>query len=204
MIDHAGGIPDSSPSAKERDATGLRILPGWYREPMARYRELLEHEHGWEVELGCPNCGATALPVFDGWTPSPAINFGSTPTIYSRLHCEHCGFDLQSTAGKKLVELFGSVSMPPAARRVLAFYILFMVLWTGAMTWGIVARWRHPQILLLPLILLGPLRMCTNWKIHSLRTQCGCGAPDYKFMGQLGRSYCYRCSSCSRLLRLRD
>jgi hypothetical protein len=31
-----------------------------------------------------------------------------------------------------------------------------------------------------------------------------CGEPDYVFLGMLGRSYCYRCSSCGRLLRLRD
>jgi hypothetical protein len=170
----------------------------------ARYRALLEHQHGWEVELRCPGCGTTALPVFEGWTPSSAIQFGRTPTIYAQLHCAHCGLDLKETTGQKLAELFGDLAIPPAALRLLAFFILFMVLWTGAMTWSIVGRWRHPQILLLPLILLGPLRIYVNWKVHSLRTHCGCGAPDYKFMGLLGRSYCYRCSSCGSLLRLRD
>ena len=53
-------------------------------------------------------------------------------------------------------------------------------------------------------LLLQPMILLFNWQVHSPRFRCDCGQPAYKFMGMLGRSYCYRCSSCGRLLRLRD
>ena len=64
---------------------------------------------------------------------------------------------------------------------------------------GILTR---TPLLFLPL--LAPTIMWFNWQIASIRCRCECGKPAYKFMGMLGRSYCYRCSSCGRLLRLRD
>jgi hypothetical protein len=52
--------------------------------------------------------------------------------------------------------------------------------------------------------LSAPGIMIFNYQIASLRRQCACGRPDYRFLGMLGRSYCYRCDSCGRLLRIRD
>jgi hypothetical protein len=204
MTDQVGAHPEPYAGAEKRERIGSRLAPAWYRDLMKRYRRVIQHEHGWEVELGCPHCGITALPVYDGWAPSSAINYGKVPTIYARLHCPRCGHDLKRAAGEKLVELFSGVSVPPAARRVMLAFLLLMVLWFGALTWSAVAKWRFGPLLFLNLMLLSPLIMCLNWQIHKIRLRCACGAPNYKFMGLLGRSYCYRCSSCGRLLRLRD
>jgi hypothetical protein len=87
-----------------------------------KYRQRMQHEHGWEVELRCPACGLLAHPVFRGWTPSHAVSFGNRPTIYARLVCPACGAGLKATAGEKLVELFADVhvGLPLAMVAVIA------------------------------------------------------------------------------------
>jgi hypothetical protein len=42
-----------------------------------------------------------------------------------------------------------------------------------------------------------------NRRVYGLKAQCACGQPAYHFMGLLGRTDCYRCATCGRLLRLR-
>lgn len=181
------------------------------RTLMQKYRERLQHQHAWEVELTCPSCGFTGLPVFHGWTPSYAINLGNTPTIYAQLTCPKCGADLKKAAGQKSVELFADVAIPPRNRRVLAWFlglwvggtlllvaVLFAGVWAGWWGYGVFT------ILSLLTVFIAPSVMWLNWQIASFRYQCECGHPAYKFMGMLGRSYGYRCSTCGRLLRLRD
>jgi hypothetical protein len=178
---------------------------------LARYNERLRHRHGWNVELACPACGVAAVPAMDGWTPSLAVNFGNSPTIYANLRCRSCGADLTGEAGKKLVELFADVPTPPANRRLLAGFVALLVgvplvliaglsLGVQAGWWG---YWAFQGLTLLPM-LVWPLILWFNWRVASIRFECDCGKPDYYFMGLLGRSYCYRCHSCGQLLRLRD
>lgn len=196
--------PEGSAEAKHSWIAGVRSL-------RARYNQRLQHEHGWEVELQCPVCGTIAVPRFGGWTPSSTINFGNRATVYANLNCPRCGADVKEAAGTKLVELFADVSIPARNRRVT---MLFIVLVVGAtllpLAWMFLCRlmgWRRFESPLLwtPLIaLLSPTIMWFNWQIHSIRYRCDCGKPEYKFMGLLGRSYCYRCSTCGKLLRLRD
>jgi hypothetical protein len=171
----------------------------------------MQHQHGWDVELQCPRCGNIAVPVFRGWTPSRAISLGNTPTIYADLDCARCGASLRDAAGRKLVELFTDVSIPLRNRQLIAWFLTCMVRaplrLLAAVILGVGAGWgafRHPAILPLFALLLGPMIMWFNWQIASMRSRCECGDPAYKFMGMLGRSYCYRCSTCGRLLRLRD
>jgi hypothetical protein len=167
----------------------------------------LQHIHGWEVELQCPACGKVALPVFNGWTPSHAINFGDRPTIYADLTCRSCGADLRHAAGTKLVELFADVGVPPRNRWLMATFIVIILafLLPGTIL-SLFEGWRKLGVFLLwtPLLPVAPTILWFNGQIASIRSRCECGKPDYKFMGLLGRSYCYRCSSCGRLLRLRD
>jgi hypothetical protein len=59
-------------------------------------------------------------------------------------------------------------------------------------------------VLMLLILSSRSLGMWFNYQIASIRCWCECGRPGYKFMGLLGRSYCYRCSSCGRRLRLKD
>lgn len=184
-----------------------RLRSVWIRSPWARYRERLQHTHGWEAELRCPACGVVALPAFNGWTPSDAINFGDTPTIYADLTCRSCGADLRQAAGTKLVELFANVGMPPKNKRLMATFIaLILGFVVPGMILTLFERWRELGVALVrvPLLLLAPTILWFNGQIASIRSRCECGRPDHKFMGLLGRSYCYRCSSCGRLLRLRD
>lgn len=178
---------------------------------LTRYRERLQHQHGWEVELRCPACAASALPSLDGWTPSYAVNFGDAPTIYANVTCSKCGVDLKDAAGKKLVEIFAGVPVPPRNNWLLVWFLVFAVgtplLLTAGLYLGVLAGWWGYRgfvgLSFLP-VLLWPVLMWFNWQVASIRFQCACGNPAYKFMGLLGRSYCYRCSSCGKLLRLRD
>ncbi len=188
------------------EAQGDR-LPGFgWRSFKARYNERMANTHGWEVALSCPRCGLEAPPVFDGWTPTSAINFGDEATIYADIHCLRCGADLKEAAGAKLRELFASVITPRG--NVLAISIALVVVpeVLGAVLIPLAKDWRELSLHLMrtPLYYLAPAIIWFNWQTHSVRHRCACGQPAYKFMGLLGRSACYRCSTCGRLVRIRD
>ena len=34
---------------------------------LAKYKEVMEHSHGWDVELQCNHCGWTGVPLYNGW-----------------------------------------------------------------------------------------------------------------------------------------
>jgi predicted RNA-binding Zn-ribbon protein involved in translation (DUF1610 family) len=175
------------------------------RERAEEYRQAMELKHGWGVELECTACGHSGPPEYKGWTPRYPTSFGSTPTIFADLECPSCGRSLEAEAGEKLVEMFSDVDIPSANRRLLVALTLCMVglaaaaaillAVTGSL-WG-----AAPLFLLIPMLALIPV---FNRRIASLRQDCDCGNPDYVFMGMLGRTYCFRCASCGRLLRLRD
>lgn len=175
----------------------------------ARQGAKLEHTHGWEVELACSHCGLVAVPDFAGWTPSTAVRFGPRPTIYANLSCPRCRRDLRDAAGKELVGLFAEVGPPPGNRHpdLLAFALFGLPGLIGVALLGIRSRdrwiWARP-FLQGPLLFLGSAIISLNGRIHAIRHRCACGAPAYKFMGLLGRSGGFGCSTCGRLLRLRD
>jgi hypothetical protein len=178
---------------------------------LKQYNQRLQHQHGWEVELDCRACGNHGLPDYTGWTPDSTIHFGTWPTIFANVCCPRCGQDLKQPASEKPIELFSHVPTPARNRRLIALFIsllvglpllLCAVIWAGVQ----LGWWGHTAFLALtglPL-LLPPAIFWFNWQIHGARHRCDCGQPAYVFMGLLGRSYCYRCSTCGKLLRLRD
>ncbi len=171
---------------------------------LKEYRMALQHEHGWEVELTCPDCGHTGLPRYDGWEPNSAISFGSTPTLFARVACESCGRDVRSVAGEKLVALFSEITAPRANRRLVVWFVVAVII---LVTLPIIVQFAlRPgfHVASFGAILVLPLIFVFNYRVASMRKRCPCGTPQYIFMGLLGRSYCYRCSSCGNLLRLRD
>ena len=87
---------------------------------LAKYRQRLMHEHGWEVPLRCDRCGTDADPIFHGWTPSQVINFGNKPTIYANLECPKCGESLKEIGGEKLVEMFADERTPAKFKQLVA------------------------------------------------------------------------------------
>ena len=98
-----------------------------YRErTLAKYRERLINDHGWEVPLRCGRCGADAVPIYHGWTPSQVINFGNTPTIYANLECPKCGEDMKEVAGEKLVALFADLATPAKFKQMVLLLIAFV------------------------------------------------------------------------------
>ena len=175
------------------------------KERAADYRKAMELNHGWEVELECTACGYRGLPDYKGWTPGYPMSFGSTPTIFADLECPACGRDLETEAGAKLGELFSPVEIPRANRRLLALFILLSAALVAASTVILVLTGNAlgviPLFFLIPMLAFIPV---FNRRIAALRQRCDCGDPDYVFMGMLGRAYCFRCSSCGKLLKLRD
>jgi len=178
---------------------------------LKRYSQRLQHQHGWEVELECPICGHCGQPDYDGWTPNSAMKFGDRPTIFANLTCDNCNQDLRQQAGEKLMEVFSGVPTPSRNRRLMHTFIglliglpllLFAAIWAGIQFgwWGNAAY----TVLAGSSLFLFPTIFWFNWQVHGMRHRCECGKPAYIFMGLLGRSYCYRCSSCGKLLRLRD
>lgn len=180
-------------------------------QKLKQLRSLLVHEHGWEVPVPCSVCGHCGVPDYDGWSPSRAIRFGNRATIYARLRCTKCHSDLKQAAGESLVELFGEQPIPESNRRLLRGYVAYAIaaslLSAGGIIWIALAQPGNRiyfVVVMVPLILLRPMGMGLNYAIAAHRRKCECGAPAWKFMGLLGRTYCYRCSTCGRLLRLRD
>ncbi len=178
---------------------------------LAKYRERLEHNHGWQVPLICTKCGHEGVPRYDGWTPSTAIRFGDRPTIYADLYCEKCGRDLREEAEVALVDTFSQQPTDLRNKRLLWGMIVVLVvvpllffggIWLGVRN-GIWGPWAFSWLGVMGL-LITPTIMWLNWRIASIRYECECGNPDYLFMGMLGRSYCYRCTSCGKLIRIRD
>jgi len=179
---------------------------------MKKSRErYLEHKHGWEIPVVCLQCGREGVPRYDDWTPSAAVHFGNTPTIYAELFCKECGKNLREEAGSELVRLFSRLSTDRVNKRVVwqvVFVLAVIPLLVSAVVWfgvhrGLWGAWAFSLLSLLTL-LIAPMIMWFNYQIAAIRHRCPCGSPDYIFLGLLGRSYCYRCSNCGRLLRLRD
>jgi DNA-directed RNA polymerase subunit RPC12/RpoP len=150
----------------------------------------------------CGRCGADSVPLYHGWTPSQVINFGNHPTIYANVECPRCGENMREVAGEKLVDLFVDERTPAKVKQMLALFVVYCVGLPALLLFLPRSWWLYAMI---PYFLLfQPMISFFNWQVHSTRLQCDCGEPTYKFMGLLGRSYCYRCSHCGRLLRLRD
>ena len=178
---------------------------------LKKYREALRLKHGWQVELQCSQCGHCGVPAYDGWTPSRAITLGNSPLIYANVSCSECGKDLKQEGGEKLVELFSGIAVPGRNKVLIAWFVACMagisLILVACIHLGIRAGfWGRQAFAGLPLmaIAIGPAIMYFNYKVASIRMTCDCGSPDYILMGLLGRSYCHRCSSCGRLLRMRD
>ena len=176
-----------------------------------KYHSVVRNTHGWNVELSCTQCAQSGQPRYEGWSPDLSVNVSGHPTIYAKLACPKCGRRLTEEAGRKLVELFKDVAIPEQNRKIIKAFIAGLIivpfmfatlLFVGVQFgwWGYSAF----AILALSAALIQPLVMRMNYRIGRLRSRCACGQPDYIFMGLLGRTYCYRCSSCGRLLRLRD
>jgi hypothetical protein len=150
-----------------------RRARGRMERMLAKCRERITHEHGWEVPRRCDRCGADSVPTVLGWTPTQAINFGNTPTIYADLQWPKCGETMKEIAGEKLVEMFADERTPAESRQMLALFIavvagvpaMFLLLprswWTYAMI---------PYFLL-----LGPMIECFNGQVHAPRFRCDCG-----------------------------
>lgn len=180
-------------------------------EFLSRYRQHMQHRHGWDVAVRCTGCGQESIPSYKGWTPSNAISFGEQATIYANLECPRCARNLRNEASEKLTHLFHGVEIPPGNKSMLFVVICLagilplcaaLVIWLGSQA----GWWNQRAFVILAFlsVVIVPTIAIVNYRIASIRSKCPCGVPDYAFMGMLGRSYCYRCSSCGNLLRLRD
>jgi DNA-directed RNA polymerase subunit RPC12/RpoP len=173
----------------------------------------LQKTHGWDVELTCGQCGATTVPRFEGWSPALSTNLGPHVQVYAKVACPKCGSRLTDQAGRELTELFRDLDIPPKNKSVitqfvtrlflipagLAFVIFFgmQMDWWG---WGLGTVW----VLLVSAVAVPLLVLSRNRQIAALPGRCECGKPHYVFMGTLDGSYCYRCFSCGRLMKLRE
>lgn len=177
---------------------------------ITQYKQRVELQHGWEVELQCPECGHESVPTFaDGLTPKPnavAKNVADSPLICATVTCSECGHDLNEQAGVKLIELFKDVPRTTIGWLSVVLGVLlfspvavFVIGWAGhfAGWWGDGVGWVIYPAMALCLIVF----LAFYYMVQPLIYSCECGKPRFLFMGVLGRSYCFRCSSCSRLLR---
>jgi ribosomal protein S27E len=176
-----------------------------------RYNAAVRQTHGWNIELQCPQCGLAGLPRYEGWMQNIAMNSGDKPTIYAKVACSRCGKSLRDEAGGKLFALFTGVAVPAQNAGVIRDFILglFIVplVFAAMLFLGVQKGWWSYSafvVLALSAVLIQPLVMLMRYRIAMLRSRCDCGDPNYVFLGHLGRTDCYRCSSCGRMLRLRD
>ncbi len=172
---------------------------------LKKYKEIVKHKHGWDVELKCPQCNYEGLPEYKGWTPAYTVHFGKKATIFTNLFCPGCKKELKEEAGKKLIELFSDIPIHPKNKRILRGFLLISVgiILILILSVLIFSPKAFTASAILP-VLIALMIFIFNYKIASIRTRCDCGKPDYIFMGMLGRSYCYCCATCKKSLRLRD
>lgn len=180
-------------------------LAGWVetrRQRLQDARQSARHTHGWEVPLVCDRCGHQGLPTFTGWTSRRDIRFGTRPTVFANLHCPRCKADLTRVAGQQLVALFGDVRLGAANRRLIVIAVGLGLVLPALLLVGF-ALWGWPAwIVGLLFALVGALMQWMGLAPSFWQRRCECGNPQHKFMGMLGRSCCYRCSSCGRLKRV--
>jgi len=176
----------------------------------AKYRLAAGTLYGWSVELRCDACGFQGLPRYEGKLQAPAP-VGDRPAIYAKVTCSKCGNRLIDAAGRKLTELFRDTAVPEENKIIIKKFILGLFLIPLAFALLLVAGvqqgwWSYSAfaILLLSALFIPVTVVHMNYRIAMLRSRCECGNPAYVLMGLLDRMYCYRCSSCGRLLRLRD
>ena len=105
-----------------------------------KYRQTMEHEHGWPIALTCPTCAHTGTPDYEGWTPSRAIRFGSRATIYADVSCANCGVSLKTAAADELKKQFAGVSTPPRNRMLLGWFAVCIVTAPLALSAALAAR----------------------------------------------------------------
>ncbi len=176
-----------------------------------KYKSAVGNMHGWKVALTCKQCKVNGLPRYEGWASDLTTAEGSRPVIYAKLACPQCGSRLTAEAGQKLAELFKKVPLLEENERIIKGFIAGLILVPAALALLLLAGawtgwWRYSAFALLALsaVVIPLLVMNKNYRIALLRSRCLCGHADYIFMGFLDGTSCYRCSSCERLLRLRD
>ena len=178
-----------------------------------KYTSTVRNTHGWSVELTCSQCGRSGLPRYEGWMADVKEGGFDSPTVYAKLACPECGRRLSDEAGRNLTALFGELAVPAGNESIvqgfIAGLILVPVLLAALFIIGMQMDWWDWEygavsVLLISAASIPVLVMIRNYRIALLRERCDCGKPSYLFMGLLGRTACYRCSSCGNLLRLRD
>lgn len=172
---------------------------------LTTYKERVQLQHGWEVELRCPDCNHEGVPEVERIqnTTVNVINAGRNPHVFANVTCSECGHDLKTIAEETLVTMFNNVSLSPRNKLIIFVFIVMVIVVLLSMVgiWYEPLNWLAPAQIPVVVILLLSYPAFNYW-IHSLRICCECGNPKYLFLGLLGRSYCYRCSSCGRMLRL--
>ncbi len=171
---------------------------------LRKYHDALRHQHGWEVELTCPECGHTAVPHYGDWEFTRTAHLGDTPTVFALVTCPNCGRDLRGAAGDCLVATFSDVAVPQGNKRLVVYFAMAVTVITTVPIAVQLALKPGFHVASFGAILVMPLIFTFNYAVAATRRRCPCGQPRYIFMGLLGRSYCYRCATCGRLLRLRD
>ena len=121
---------------------------------LSRYRSRLEHQHGWEVELRCPRCGVSAVPRFLGWTPATNYRLDEMAKVYADLACPRCAADLRTPAEEKLVELFGPVPIVSGNKRLLAGFVVAVLVLLGLQAVLVWKGFGPPWSVLTPILVL--------------------------------------------------
>jgi len=174
---------------------------------ISKYKEQVQINHGWEVDLKCPQCDQSGIPAFeDGTIDTEKIhkNAAGIPMLCADVTCSECGHDLEAQAGEKLKELFSETPTTFGWASILMATLFFVpilmlgIFWVGAFAgwWQDLGFWHLGAVVVwVAIFLIG------HYLIHPMMYSCECGNPKFLLMGALGRSYCFRCSTCSRLLR---
>jgi hypothetical protein len=177
-------------------------MPLW-----TKYNDRVRILQGWEVPLHCPHCGCDTVPRSESNgidTKAVHKNPDDLPLLLSTMTCTECDHDLKDQASEKLTELFGDVPKKrglPSLVMGLLFALPFVVVaiaWAGVFLgwWTDFGIWLYGGLAACGLVFL-----TGHYLIHPKMYSCECGNPHFLLMGAVGRSYCFRCSSCSRLRR---
>jgi len=132
-------------------------------------------------------------------------------TVSAKLACPVCGRRLIDEPIRKLAELFAGVAVSAQNSRIMKQFIAGLVVVPVTLAFALfmglqMGFWGNNAfgLLVLSAALIPLLVMLKNYRIALLRSDCGCKKPEYRFLGMLEGTGCYRCSSCGLLLRLQE
>lgn len=175
------------------------------------YNKKVLIKHGWDAQLTCSRCKYRGKPEIKSSIRNKIAKHKNNPQIHTILYCTKCGKDLKEEAECEIVKLFSEEKIPDTTKKMIAWSKIYSIILSLILLIYIYFLFFEDFriVYMLPVFfIISTVFVVINkyfkHKFYLIHSTCDCGAPNYIFMGTVGKSCCFRCKSCRRLLRTRN